>query len=92
MAKRKWVTIVGDFAPAVEMPPDSTVTRYVLETVTNAGDGGACTDEQRAALLYERGVGPQRPDEKPEPVGGPRDRRTFRPVERPPKVWDGRGE
>lgn len=88
----KWVTIVGDHAPKVVMPPDTTTTRYVLETVANEGAGAPCSDEQRALLLYEKGEGPQRPDEKPEPTGGPHDRRGFRAVPRPPKVLDGRGD
>lgn len=88
--KKRWTTIVGEHVAKVAPPPDSMTVRYLLETVTNAGNGGeACSQEQRDRLLYERGEGPQKPDEKPEPTSGPRDRRTFRGADRPPIPWSG---
>jgi len=89
----KWVTIVGEHIEPPERPGDPVARGYFLEEVANAGDAGpVASAEQRARLLYERGEGPQAPDEKPEPIGGPRDRRTFREADRPVRTWTGRAD
>lgn len=87
----KWTTIVGDHAPRVEPPPPpKRVVRYVLQEAVPGEYRPVANMTQRERLLYERGVGPLRPDDKPEPHGGPHDRRTFRPAKRPAQPWSGR--
>lgn len=91
--RRKWSTVVGEHVPQPTLGDPVAQTGIIFEAVANDSDAGpVASDEQRERLLYERGVGPMRPDEKPEPSGGPRDRRGFRPSPRAPRILDGRGE
>lgn len=99
MAKKKrWLTIVGEHVPAVSPAEEAELRPYWLEATPL--DGIAAAQELAAAererLLYERGVGPQKPDGKPEPQarvyhagGEPPTEQEPRPLPRKPRLWTG---
>jgi hypothetical protein len=85
-----YVTLYGAHAERAAMPEDRVEVSYRLEgVVLECKISRPLTNQQRERLLYEKGEGPQAPDEKPEPTPRPRDRRTFAPADRPAKAWSG---
>lgn len=91
--RRKWTSVVGEHVTEPTLGDPVPQTGIIFEPVANDSDAGpVASEEQRERLLYERGVGPMRPDHKPEPSGGPHDRRGFRPSPRSPRIIDGRDE
>jgi hypothetical protein len=92
--RKRWVTVVGEHIEVPERPGDPVARGEYLDSVRPMADPSreVSSFRMRDRLLYERGVGPLKPDDKPEPSGGPRNRKGFRPSPRPPKVVDGSGE
>ena len=91
---RQWVTLIGEHAPVVSAAEEAALKPYWLERVsTDLLDGIAHAQrlaaEERERLLYERGVGPGRPDGRPEPSGPTRTEQEPRPIRRKPRLWYG---
>ncbi len=99
--KKRWLTIVGEHVPVVSPAEEAELKPYWLEkTSTDLLDGIAVAQRlaavERERLLYERGVGPQKPDGKPEPQARvyhagyePPTEQEPRPVKRKPRLWYG---
>lgn len=63
----KWTTIVGAHVPTVAAPTDRVEVRYVLQPGREVQYRLSPTPRGRDRLLYENGLGPDKPDDKPEP-------------------------
>jgi hypothetical protein len=92
MARKKWVTLVGEHAPVTSPAEEAALKPYWLEQTSTALLSGIdqarrLEAAERDRLLYERGGGaakPGRRDGLPEPEGPKRSGQKPRRLKRKP--------